>query len=268
MHVPLRDREACKSILAFLKDSLELLLLGSGQQKQAQMGASAPRESDDGPSRGAGDGVLAAVDGSSSSTREAMRSAAQAAVVPRGPLLCQLLLTALTGALPESRTDDVRPLRRSDSSDARHSCLLSGGEVLLLEVGSAGVLPTAWSFTSVVERFASKALKAFLCTIFCSQVVDLLTAVLTGCGAVTLQWLQPLLAAIPGQVVSDGEKSRVMEASAVMAEVSQESTHVPRRAAREQFLSALEDLSGACRRNKRVSQLVQNALLPAFARQT
>lgn len=84
----------------------------------------------------------------------------------------------------------------------------------------------------------------------------------------TLQWLQPLLVAIPSQVVSDEEKSRVMQAYAVVAEVSQEGGHGSSRAAREEFMSALDDLSGACRRNKRVSQLVQNVLLPAFIRQT
>jgi len=114
----------------------------------------------------------------------------------------------------------------------------------------------------------SQAQNIPLRAILCWQVVDLLAAVLTGCGSVTLQWLQPLLAAIPWQVVSDSEKLRVMEASARMAEVSQEGAHGSRRAAREQLLSALDDLSGACRRNKRVSQLVQDALLPAFARQT
>jgi len=83
--VPLCGREACKSILAFLKDSLELLLLDSHQQAQAQGEGSTPRESSDGPSRSSGSSVLAAVDGSSGSTREAMRSAAQAALVPAGP---------------------------------------------------------------------------------------------------------------------------------------------------------------------------------------
>ncbi|GJP44351.1 hypothetical protein CLOM_g3730 [Closterium sp. NIES-68] len=148
-----QHREACKSVLSFLKDVFDFPLSERGRP---------------------------------------FRATIEAAVLPRGPTLCRLLLAAATGGLPESRNDEV---------------------------------------------------------------VELLVALQVCCGGNVLQWLQPILDAIPAAAASHAEKMALLQAVAAAANAS-----TPRDATNH-TLPAVEDLSGSCRRSKRVLDAVQQALL-------
>ncbi|CAI5959333.1 unnamed protein product [Closterium sp. NIES-65] len=148
-----QHREACKSVLSFLKDVLDFPFSERGRPFRANI---------------------------------------EAAVGPRGPTLCRLLLAAATGGLPESRNDEV---------------------------------------------------------------VDLLVALQVCCGGIVLQWLQAILDAIPAAAASHAERMALLQAIVAAGNAS-----TPRDATNH-VLPAVDDLSGSCRRSKRVLDAVQQALL-------
>ncbi|CAI5502615.1 unnamed protein product [Closterium sp. Naga37s-1] len=189
-----QHREACKSVLSFLKDVLDFPFSERGRPFRANI---------------------------------------EAAVGPRGPTLCRLLLAAATGGLPESRNDE---------GPTHCRLLLAAATGGLCESGNGRTL--CWWLMLKMSRL-----------LFCLQVVDLLVALQVCCGGNVLQWLQAILDAIPAAAASHAERMALLQAIVAAGNAS-----TPRDATNH-VLPAVDDLSGSCRRSKRVLDAVQQALL-------
>jgi transportin-3 len=112
----------------------------------------------------------------------------------------------------------------------------------------AVVLPNGSTLTRVVIG----ALVGALPESRMDEVIEVLLALSRLYGNLVVQWAQQAVSLIPGSVVTDAERASFLQAIS-QAAVGQDSPALTR---------SIEDMSGLCRRNRKVMDVVKTALQP------
>lgn len=180
-------REASNSILTFLSDIFDLAKTSPGEQYQ--------------------------------SIRDTV-------IIPRGASITRILIACLTGALPSSRLETVRP-----------SCLY-----LIL-------YPSHVSMTLVLTYMGKLLLKLGLLV---PQVTYALLALTRAYGMKAVEWAKDCISLVPLTAVTEVERTRFLQTLSNVATGADLNT----------LTVSMEELSDVCRRNRTVQEIVQGALRP------